>query len=262
MPIVSIGRKRISYWIGKGGLSEGRESVLFIHGAGGGQYTWSYQKAFFEKRFNPIIIELPGHGASEGEGEEEIRRYAEHVYSFLKVLALSDVFLVGHSMGGAITQTVALTHPEMVKGIVLVGTGARLKVLPLILNGIKTNFEEAVRKINELSFFRETPPWLMERSIAGLMRCRPEVLYGDYLACDRFDMMNEVEKIDLPTLILCGQEDGMTPVKYSQFLLQHIKGSRLEIFPNTGHMLMMESAGAFNEKLGAFVSNPTSSGSS
>ena len=262
MPIIRVNAKQISYWIGKGGLSEGRECVLFIHGAGGGQYTWSYQKAFFEKRFNPIIIELPGHGASEGEGEEEIGRYAEHVYSFLNALGLSKAFLVGHSMGGAITQTVALIHPEMVKGIVLVGTGARLKVLPLILNGIKTNFEETVRKINGLSFFQKSSPLLMERSIAGLMRCRPEVLYGDYLACDRFDIMNEVEKIDLPTLILCGQEDGMTPVKYSQFLLQRIKGSRLEILPDAGHMVMMEAAGPFNEKIGAFVSNPISSGSS
>jgi pimeloyl-ACP methyl ester carboxylesterase len=165
-------------------------------------------------------------------------------------------------MGGAITQTLALIHPELIKGIVLAGTGAKLKVVPLILNGIKTNFEEAVRKINELSFFRETPPWLTERSIAGLMQCRPEVLYGDYLACDRFDMMNEVEKIDLPTLILCGQEDRMTPVKYSQFLLQRIEGSRLEILPDAGHMLMMEAAEAFDEKIGAFVSNPISPGTS
>lgn len=262
MPIVSIGRKRISYWIRKGGLSEGREIVLFIHGAGGGQYTWSYQKAFFEKRFNPIIIELPGHGASEGEGEEEIGRYAEHVYSFWKALGLSKVFLVGHSMGGAIVQTLALTRPEGIQGIILVGTGARLRVLPLILNGIKINFEETVRKINELCFFQKSSPLLIKRSFAGLMRCRPEVLHGDYLACDRFDMMNQVEKIDCPTLILCGQEDGMTPVRYSQFLLQRIKGSRLEILPDAGHMLMMESAGAFNERVGAFVSNPISSGSS
>jgi pimeloyl-ACP methyl ester carboxylesterase len=260
MPVASLGTKRINYWVGRDGLSKGREPVLFIHGAGGGQYTWSYQKAFFEKRFNPIIIELPGHGASGGEGEDEIGRYAEHVYSFLKALGLSKAFLVGHSMGGAITQTVALTHPEVIKGIVLVGTGARLKVLPLVLNGIKTNFEETVRKINELCFFQKSSPLLMERSFAGLMQCRPEILYGDYLACDRFDIMNGVEKIGLPTLILCGQEDGMTPVKYSQFLLQRIQGSKLEILPNAGHMVMMEAAEPFNEKIGAFVSNPISSG--
>jgi pimeloyl-ACP methyl ester carboxylesterase len=255
MPIIRVNAKRISYWIGKGGLWEGREVVLFIHGAGGGEYTWSYQKAFFEKRFNPIIIELPGHGASEGEGEEEIGRYAEHVYSFVKALGLSKVFLVGHSMGGAITQTVALTHPEVVKGIVLVGTGARLKVLPLILNGIKTNFEETVRKINELCFFQKSSPLLVERSFAGLMQCRPEVLRGDYLACDRFDVMAELDKINVPTLIVCGDEDQLTPVKYSQFLLQHIKGSRLEVLPGAGHMVMMEAAETFNEKIGEFITH-------
>jgi pimeloyl-ACP methyl ester carboxylesterase len=66
MPIVRVGKKQISYWIGRKGLLEERETVLFIHGAGGGQYTWSYQKGFLEKQFNPIIIELPGHGESEG----------------------------------------------------------------------------------------------------------------------------------------------------------------------------------------------------
>jgi len=262
MPIVSVGRKRISYWIGKSGPSEGRESVLFIHGAGGGQYTWSYQKAFFEKRFNPIIIELPGHGASEGQGGEEIGRYAEHVYFFLKTLALSSVFLVGHSMGGAITQTVALKHPEVIKGIVLVGTGARLRVFPMILDGIRSDFTETVRKINQFAYSRNTLAEMIDRGVADMMRCKPEILYGDFLACDRFDIMTEVDKINLPTLILCGDEDQLTPVKYSQFLLQHIKGSRLEVLPGTGHMVMMESAGAFNEKVGAFVSNPISSGSS
>jgi pimeloyl-ACP methyl ester carboxylesterase len=111
MPFVSINGRQISYWTGRRGILEGRETVLFIHGAGGGQYTWSYQKGYFEKEFNPIIIELPGHGGSEGKGEEEIVRYAEHVGAFLKALGLRKVFLVGHSMGGAIVQTLALSHP-------------------------------------------------------------------------------------------------------------------------------------------------------
>jgi len=262
MPIIRVNAKQISYWIGKSGLSEGREVVLFIHGAGGGQYTWSYQKAFFERRFSPIIIELPGHGASEGEGEEEIGRYAEHVYSFLKALAVSNVFLVGHSMGGAITQTLALKYAEVIKGIILVGTGAKLRVFPIILDGIRSDFAEAVRKITKFAYTRNTPLEMIERGVTDMMRCRPETLYVDFLACDRFDLMNEVEKITLPTLIICGNEDELTPVKYSQFLHSRMKGSRLEILPGAGHMVMMESAGSFNEKIGAFVSNPFSSGSS
>ncbi|MGA2315403.1 MAG: alpha/beta hydrolase [Thermodesulfobacteriota bacterium] len=257
MPIVRVGKKQISYWIGRKGLLEERETVLFIHGAGGGQYTWSYQKGFLEKQFNPIIIELPGHGESEGEGEEEIGRYAEHVLAFLKAMDLQKVFLVGHSMGGVIVQTLALTQAEVIKGIVLVGTGARLKVLPVILNGIKDNFEETVRKINQFAYSRKAPSDLIEKGISIMLQCQPEVLYGDFLACDRFDLINEVEKIVLPTLLLCGDDDQLTPVKYSQFLHSRIKGSKLEILPNAGHMVMMEAPQAFNEKIREFISNPT-----
>jgi len=259
MPIVRIDGKQISYWTGRKGILEGRETILFIHGAGGGQYTWSYQKGFFEKEFNPIVIELPGHGESEGEGEKEIGRYAEHVYAFQKAVGLQKVFLVGHSMGGAIVQTLGLIHPEVIKGIVLVGTGAKLKVLPMILDGVKADFEETVRKITQFSHSRKTPLVFIERGIADMLQCRPEVLYGDFAACDRFDVMKEVEKIDLPTLILCGEDDELTPVKYSQFLHSRIKGSKLEILPNAGHMLMMEAPQTFNEKIAEFVSNPTSS---
>ena len=170
-------------------------------------------------------------------------------------MGLPKVFLVGHSMGGAIVQALALTHPEVIKGIVLVGTGARLKVLPLILDGIKNNFEEIIQKINQFSYSRKTPSDLIEKGVFGMRQCLPEVLYGDFLACDRFDLMNEVEKILLRTLILCGDDDQLTPVKYSQFLQGRIKGSKLEVLSNAGHMVMMELPQAFNEKIGEFIVN-------
>lgn len=260
--MIHVGGKKIYYWTGRKGFFEGREVILFIHGAGGGQYTWSYQKGFFEKEFNPIIIELPGHGESEGEGEQEIGKYAEQVYRFLKALNLSNVFLVGHSMGGAIVQTMALNYPEAIKGIVLVGTGARLRVLPAILKGIQENYEEAVRTINGLAYSRKAPADLIEKGMIGMKQCRPEVVLGDFTACDRFDVMKELDMIRCPTLILCGDEDELTSVKYSQFLRDRIRGSRLEIIPGAGHMVMMETPLVFNEKIREFVLNPTFSGNS
>ena len=253
MPIVRVNGKQISYWTARKGLVEGKETILFIHGAGGGQYTWSYQKGFFEREFNPVIIELPGHGESGGEGEEEVGKYAEQVYVFLKALGLQNVFLIGHSMGGAIAQTLALTHAELIKGIVLVGTGARLKVFPMIFDGIKNDFEETVRKINQFAFSRRVQTDLIEKGVSFMLECRPEVVYGDFLACDRFDLMNEVEKIVLPALILCGDEDQLTPLKYSEFLNSRIKGSKLEVLPNAGHMVMMEAPQAFNERVREFI---------
>jgi pimeloyl-ACP methyl ester carboxylesterase len=65
--------------------------------------------------------------------------------------------------------------------------------------------------------------------------------------------MKEIEKIDLPTLIFCGEDDALTPVLYSQFLHSRIKGSKLEVLSNAGHMVMMESPQAFNEKIREFI---------
>jgi len=258
MPTCRLGEKRISYWAGGEKASEKRGSILFIHGAGGGQLSWSFQKGFFEKDFNPVFIDLPGHGESGGEGEEEIGRYAHHVHSFLISLGLQKPILVGHSMGGAIVQTLAIAHPEEIKGIVLVGTGARLRVLPAVLDGIKKDFEETVKKVGRFAYSQKASPELIEGGIEHLMRCRPEVLYGDFLACDRFDLLKRVKEIDLPTLILCGEEDELTPPSYSEFLHHQIQSSKLEMLPNAGHMVMMESPEGFNRKLRDFISGPVS----
>jgi pimeloyl-ACP methyl ester carboxylesterase len=247
MPFVDVGGKQIHYWVGKGRPSGGRETLLFIHGAGGGS-------------FNPIIIELPGHGESGGDGEEEIERYAEQVHLFAARLGLAKAFWVGHSMGGAIVQTVALTHPEVIQGIVLVGTGARLRVLPMVFNGIKNHFQETIHKITGFAYSQKASPEFIERGVKQLLSCRPNVLYGDFLACNRFDLRQEVERIDLPTLVVCGEEDELTPVSYSKFLHRRIKGSALEIIPGAGHMVMMEAPGAFNRVIRDFVLSTAVSG--
>jgi pimeloyl-ACP methyl ester carboxylesterase len=253
MPTCRLGEKRINYWTGGKRASERAESIHFINRAGGGQLSWSFQKGFFEKDFNPVFIDLPGHGESGGEGEEDIGKYANHVHSFMISLGLQKPILVGHSMGGAIVQTLAIAHPEVIKGIVLVGTGARLRVLPAVLNGIKKDFEETVKKVVRFAYSQKASPELIEGGIEHLMRCRPEVLYGDFLACDRFDLLERVKEIDLPTLILCGEEDELTPVNYSEFLHHQIQSSKLEILPGAGHMVMMESPEAFNRKVREFI---------
>jgi len=253
MPICRVGERRMSYWAPRRGRIKEGKAILFIHGAGGGHLSWAFQKGLSTNGFTPVILELPGHGESGGEGEETIERYADHVLGFLETLNLRLVFLAGHSMGGAVVQTLALTHPEVIRGIVLAGTGARLRILPAILDGIKTNFEETVARIVRFAFSLKASPELIERGREYLMKCPPRVLHGDFLACDRFDLMKEVEKIDLPTLIVCGEEDRLTPVIYSEFLHRRIRSSSLEILPDAGHMVMMESPEAFNEKVGSFL---------
>jgi pimeloyl-ACP methyl ester carboxylesterase len=254
MSSVEVCGKAISYWMGaKPNPDREGDTLLFIHGAGGGQFSWVYQKAPFEKRYRPVIIELPGHGASEGDGEDQIGCYADHVHSFADRLGLSNVYVIGHSMGGAIAQILALRRAGFVKGIVLAGTGARLKVIPRILTGIKERFRETVQEITRFAYSRNAPAEFVKRGIEQLLECGPEVLYRDFVACDRFDVRKEVGALEVPALVICGDEDELTPVKYSEFLHDRMKRSRLEIIRGAGHMVMMERPDAFNEKIMDFL---------
>ena len=257
MPFFRSEDTGIRYWAKSRTPALGRPLLLFLHGAGGSQLSWTFQKAFFEREFDPVLVDLPGHGESGGQGEEKIERYAEDIRSFLTSIDIlgndSNLFIIGHSMGGAVVQTLARFHPESIRGIVLVGTGAKLRVMPAVFEGIRSDFEETVRKIVRFAFSREAPQELIEAGIEQLLKCRPEVLYNDFVACDRFDLMKEVNRIDLPSLIICGEEDEMTPVKYSEFLHHEIRSSKLEVVGRAGHMVMIESPEAFNRKVRDFI---------
>jgi pimeloyl-ACP methyl ester carboxylesterase len=68
----------------------------------------------------------------------------------------------------------------------------------------------------------------------------PRVLYADFKACDAFDVRDQVGEIEQPTLVICGENDQMTPVRFSQFLAENLINSRLEVVPKAGHMVMLE----------------------
>jgi pimeloyl-ACP methyl ester carboxylesterase len=79
-----------------------------------------------------------------------------------------------------------------------------------------------------------------QRALEQLRSNDPQVLHDDFLACDQFDVRGQVSSLALPTLIICGVADKMTPVKSSEALHQAIAGSLLEIVADAGHMVMIE----------------------
>ena len=163
------------------------------------------------------------------------------------------VCLGGHSLGGAVAQEFSLLYPQHAETLVLVGTGARLRVLPEILEGIQGKFEDTVRLINEYAFSRTTPADLIQQSIEFMSKTKRDVLYGDFAACDRFDIMDRVRDIQAPTLVVCGSDDLLTPPKYAHYLAEKIPGARLEIIDGAGHMVMIEKPHEFNSRVMEFL---------
>ena len=255
MPILRIDNTDINYATGKNGIANGKKNLLFIHGAGGNHKVWLMQIRYFKDNYNPIAIELPGHGESTGDGEKDIDSYAEWIKKIIERLSLQTCFIIGHSMGGAIALSFALKYPRSLDGIVLVGTGARLKVSPDILNGIMDNFNNAVKLICKFAYSDHISSYIIEIGEKEMLKTRPDVFYSDFAACNAFDILKDVKNIEVPAMIICGSEDRLMFPKYSHFLNESIKGSKLSIINDSGHMVMIEKTKIFNEKIEGFISH-------
>jgi pimeloyl-ACP methyl ester carboxylesterase len=88
-----------------------------------------------------------------------------------------------------------------------------------------------------------------------MLNVNAQVTYGDFVACDGFDRIADVQRVEAPTLVICGAEDQMTPTRYSQYLHEKIRNSKLVVIPGAGHSVMLEKHREFNEALDAFLSS-------
>jgi len=226
--------------------------AVFVHGAGGSHQIWRQQFDLLKER-PAYFVDLPGHGQSGGEALTSVKEMAEWLSEWLKqAVGEKPVILVGHSMGGAITQWMALHHPQQIKAIILVTTGARLKVNPQFLNDLEQGIYDPS------SMRRSFSPHTDERIIEAEIERRKgnvsvEVLRNDYLACNAFDLRNDIHRISCPTLIIAGEDDQSTPPFYSTYMAEQIPGAKLVILPKSGHYVMLEQTERFNQELLSFI---------
>lgn len=215
--------------------------VVLIHGAGGTHLYWPSEIRRLAG-FRVYALDLPGHGKSPGRGQQSISAYAQGIVEWIAALGLHSAVFIGHSMGGAIAQLLALDYPDHVLALGLVGTGARLRVAASILEtaASSTTFLTAVENVVSNSFSPEADPALVSIATRRMAETRSSVLHGDFLACDGFDITVRICSIKQPTLVVCGADDRMVPVRHAQFLASSIPGAQLEVIPGAGHMVMLE----------------------
>lgn len=218
-----------------------RPPLIFIHGAGGSFLSFHpyLRRLQGETIYAP---DLPGHGKSEGEGRRTIEEYADDIARFMNDLHIEAAVIVGLSMGSGIALTLALKHPHIVKALAVMGGGAKLRVAQSTLDhvGDPETFETTVETINRACFSSHASEELVALSKKSMLSTGPSILLGDYLACNQFDVTMQLDRIQIPTLILCGTEDVMTPPKHSQYLKDHLPNAQLHILEQTGHMLTLE----------------------
>ena len=229
--------------------------LVLIHGAGGTHLYWPPEIRRL-RGYCVYAIDLPGHGKSAlCDGKQSIGEYARYVVQWLEAIKLRRAVLVGHSMGSAIALALAIHHPDYVVGLGLIGAGARLRVHPDLLaySADPTTFYKATDLLVSFSFSASTAPRLVELASKRLVDTRQSVLYGDLVACNRFDVMDQLGSVKQPTLIICGADDVMTPLRYAQFLSSSIPDTHLMVIPEAGHMVMLEQPRVVAESLLSFL---------
>lgn len=238
---VSIDSKKVSV------LKAKDVPIFYVHGSGCDASIWKNQL----EEIGGFAIDLPNHGESDEAEVNSVEDYAFFVAKVVEQTAGRGV-IAGHSLGGAIAQMVYLRHREVVKALVLIGTGARLRVLPQILEGLAKKSEETVRLVADMAFHKKE----FVEAFAEVFSRNSEVLLKDLSVCDKFDILEDFRSgkisFEVPTIAIVGENDLLTPVKYSKFFAE-FGNAELAIVENSGHMVMLESPKKLNEILKEFL---------
>jgi pimeloyl-ACP methyl ester carboxylesterase len=157
-------------------------------------------------------------------------------------------------MGGAISIRYTLDYPSEVKALILVGTGAKLGVSPLIFEALSANYEQGIRVgLGQWSFGNSADTRIVEEGMNEMLKCPQDIAIADFKACNEFDARESVSRIEVPTLVIVGDEDKLTPLKWSEYLHKSIKNSKIRIVKRAGHMVMVEKPKDVNASIASFL---------
>jgi pimeloyl-ACP methyl ester carboxylesterase len=238
VPHIEMDGRRLFY---SHSQSHGNDLVLLLlHGAGGSHLIWP-QALRQLPGHRVIALDLPGHGRSDGWGRRLVSHYAAAVMAFTQALNISEVIVIGHSLGGAIALDLAYNFPETIRGLVGIGVAARMRVGPALLQAWLKSPEKATAFINSHGFFTGDIK-LHNLNRAQFQAAGPVTTYGDFLACNHFDCRSSLVKVPVPALILSGSADRLIPPLYAEALATGLPRGRFTRLEAAGHYAMLERA--------------------
>lgn len=263
MPYVNIDNTlRIHY------IDEGMGPTLFLlHGLGNNSQSWRRQIEALKNQFRVIAWDAPGYGKSS-DPESELRhfsQFAEILNKVVEELSLTEIYLLGHSMGSAIATEFCFHYPKTIKGLILASAtrgGSVLapeeneRRLQARLKLIDTLTPEELAKERTKHLLAPNPdPAVLEEAERIMAQVRPKGYRSVSYCLYNAEVDNKYSTIDVPTLLICGELDTVTPVSESKIIQSKIKGAKLEIISGAGHLCYQEKPEQFNELIRQFINN-------
>jgi pimeloyl-ACP methyl ester carboxylesterase len=225
-------------------------SVAFIHGAGFDHSSWALHTRWFAHHgYGVLAPDLPGHGRSAGPSLSTIAEMADWTAALLAAAGVAKAHLIGHSMGSLISLETAARHPDKVSALSLIGTAATMSVGPDLLKAAEANSQDANDMVSiwglgfnaELGGSLAPGLWMHFGAQRVLEQGRPGVLFNDLSACNAYqNALAAAAKITVPTTLVLGERDMMTPAKAGHALAAALPNARTVVLRGAGHMMMVE----------------------
>jgi pimeloyl-ACP methyl ester carboxylesterase/CRP-like cAMP-binding protein len=260
--------------------SPNRQKAILIHGWSSSSYAMSPLSGLLSQRFHCISVDLPGYGQSPRfEGKTTIDRYAELIQNLIEQISDGPVVLIGHSMGGMISVTVAMNAPVLVERMVLIG--------PTLTGKLSTMINTLISPINIIERFGlgSLLVSVVERLYVGITdRLMRPVSFADrtgitevdysrlredarhpgqgrvraecFFAMRDHDLSGKLSGIETPALVIWGAEDNTVPLRDAGVLEDEWPETDLRILPKAGHWPHFESPDVTRRLVASYLGLP------
>ncbi len=244
--------------------------VVFVHGFPFSSVMWSEQLKLVGRNFRTIAYDLRGLGKSAiGDGQYTIENHVDDLLALLDHLEIHQAIIVGFSMGGYITLRALERHPDRFLAVALCDT--RCEADDNAGKIKRANAATMVKKEGAAEFAKTFIPAVFSpdsvknntaavAEISTIINATaPVAIAGNLIAmAARTDTSATLSKITVPTLIMVGEVDTVTPPQAARYMYDNIAGAELQLIPDAGHMSNMENPQIFNSHLMAFLQRVSS----
>ena len=248
-------------------VGEGTIPIIFLHGYPFDKTMWQGQLDFFKSSYRLIPCDIRGFGKStDEESALSIDLFAEDLIQFMDKLSIEKAIICGLSMGGFIALNAMQKFPDRFEALILCDTQCiadtpevkekRYKIIEEIETDGVTNFNEGfIKSVFHQDSLTNKKELVEQLRNVVFSNSKQIIKQGLIALAERSETCSNLSEIAIPTLIICGREDQVTPLSESEFMHINIKNSSLKIIENAGHLSNLEQPEAFNAELLEFLSS-------
>jgi pimeloyl-ACP methyl ester carboxylesterase len=232
-------------------------TVVLVHGAAMDGTVWRYQAdALAREGFDPISVDLPGHGGSEGEPSVTIKGYTGWLLAYLSVLG-EPAHLVGHSLGALVALETAAARPDLVRSVTLLGVADQMPVNPDLMAAVAADDLSVFPTMGSWIHARQpvgSSEWTVGETVSVLERSRPGIAFADLTACNDYPgAAVRAAAVSVPMLLILGDQDVMTKPSAAEPIANAAPDAATIVVEGAGHMPMVERPEIVNEALVEFL---------